>query len=368
MPHTLNEILREKLLAQERQGLLRLLGSYNEGIDFCSNDYLGLSRLSANSFTPEPILGSTGSRLISGNSKLFEELESFIAEFHRAEDALIFNSGYDANLGLLSCLCGREDTILYDEYCHASIRDGIRLNWAKAYSFRHNELNDLEEKLKRLASKTRQTIVVVESVYSMDGDFAPLPEIVKLCETLGCEVIVDEAHATGVFGPEGRGRVVELGLEKHIFARVHTFGKALGVHGAAVVGSSTLKSFLINFSRPFIYTTALPTNTLHGIFSAYKSLPKIEDRRVKLRELISCFTESASQLNYLPSLSPIQGILVPGNKEVLVKAKKLQALGFNLRAIRSPTVPEGRERIRINLHSFNTEEEIRELVSALELI
>jgi 8-amino-7-oxononanoate synthase len=343
-------------------------------VDFCSNDYLGFSR---SKILAEKIrqleceyfdagIGSTGSRLISGNTKFCEELEVRIAGFHRAEAGLIFNSGYDANLGIFSSLPHRTDTIIYDQLAHASIRDGIRLSHARALSFKHNGVDDLERKLK---AATGDVFVAVESIYSMDGDQAPLVEMSDLCSRHGANLIVDEAHATGVFGEKGEGKVVELGLEEKTFARLHTFGKALGCHGAIVVGSDTLRSYLINFARSFIYTTALPFYSLMTISCAYDLLESKDKERTKLRDNISYFkskvTSDLSQ-RIIESESAIQCIIIPGNDCVKSVARRLQEGGHDVRPILHPTVPAGSERLRICLHAFNTEDEIARLISTLK--
>jgi 8-amino-7-oxononanoate synthase len=366
MTKSIGAHIDSKLLQRREAGMFRRLIHVDGMVDFCSNDYLGYARNSECLENSELSGGSTGSRLLSGNSKYAEELEAFIANYHGAQSGLIYNSGYDANLGFFSCVPYRGDTIIYDELSHASIRDGIRLNPAASFSFAHNDLNDLEDKLKR---SNGNTYVAVESVYSMDGDFSPLEEIQTLCEKYGAGLVVDEAHATGVFGNGGKGRVVELGLEGRVFVRMHTFGKALGTHGAVVLGSANLRDFLINFSRPFIYSTALPEITLCSIKKAYDKMSKDKDKTLKLRSLISLFKDKIKDTEYgqvLPSNSAIQGIIVGGNEATVALAKKVQNDGFDVRPILSPTVPNGSERLRISLHAFNTNEEIIGLVESLK--
>ncbi|MBL4654010.1 MAG: aminotransferase class I/II-fold pyridoxal phosphate-dependent enzyme, partial [Flavobacteriales bacterium] len=249
------QTLSDKLENRKGENALRSLKTVNGLIDFSSNDYLGFARDFAVLNHSVGVGGSTGSRLLTGNSIEAEELEAFIAEYHNAEAGLLYNSGYDANIGLLSCVPQRGDTVIYDELSHASIIDGIRLSRAESFKFKHNNLEHLETRLK---SAKGNVFVVVESVYSMDGDFSPLQELINLKQKFDFNLIVDEAHATGLFGKKGEGRCVELGIQNEVFARVHTYGKALGCHGAIVLGSETLRSYLINFSRSFIYTTALP--------------------------------------------------------------------------------------------------------------
>jgi 8-amino-7-oxononanoate synthase len=368
--------LKETLDKRRNDGSFRTLKVLHDMVDFCSNDYLGFSTtgelhariLEFNQKQPNQIEeGSTGSRLISGNSAVTESLEDFIASYHDAEAALIFNSGYDANVGLFSSVPKRGDTIFYDELVHASIRDGIRLSYAKAYSFRHNDVEHLKE-LFNLANGN--VYVAVESVYSMDGDQAPLKELSAFCEEKDASLIVDEAHATGVFGPQGKGCVSGNFIEKKVFARVHTYGKALGTHGAAVVGSKLLRDYLINFARSFIYTTALPYHSLIAIRCAYALLSESEEANLSLHKNIKLFkllVSGKENLNIIHSNSPIQSIIIPGNVRVIELAKAIQVKGYDVRPIMSPTVPAGKERLRICIHSFNEEEEIRNLVNEIKL-
>ncbi len=357
----LEEHLNKRIAANSLRSL-----SLSSGIDLCSNDYLGLARsailkeLTAKRCGElEPYFnGSTGSRLLSGNSALAEELEKKIANYHEAEAGLLFNSGYDANIGLFSCIAQRQDTILYDELSHASIIDGIRLSNATAYKFAHNNLRDLELKMERA---TGNIFIAAESVYSMDGDIAPLEELCMLAKKYGANLIVDEAHATGVFGDQGKGLVNALQLEHYVFARVHTFGKALGVHGAIILGSSLLRKYLLNFARSFIYSTALPPHALIAIGSAYDVMEEARAERTALQLLIAHFKYTAAQYNnitLLESSSPIQSVLIQGNATAKSTASHLRANGFDVRAILSPTVAQGKERLRICLHSFNTEAEV----------
>ena len=235
------QYLMQKLTARKEENALRSLWVNDHLIDFCSNDYLGLAKSPSQDIgflSAAANWGATGSRLISGHSKAAVELEQFLAQFHQAEAALVYTSGYQANLGLLSCLTTRHDTLIYDQLIHASLREGIQLANGQAFNFRHNDLDDLRDKLER--AKGRK-LVIVESIYSMDGDAAPLEEMISICKSLGAELLVDEAHATGVFGNEGQGLVQALGLADQVWARVHTFGKAIGAHGAVVVGSAVLR-------------------------------------------------------------------------------------------------------------------------------
>ncbi|MFK5878226.1 MAG: 8-amino-7-oxononanoate synthase [Flavobacteriaceae bacterium] len=378
--------IQKKLSDRVVTNSLRKLSTKANLVDFSSNDYLGFS-LSKEIFekTHQYLIennlqqnGSTGSRLLSGNHRLHEEVEQQLTSFFNSESALLFNSGYDANIGLFSSIPQRGDVILYDEYIHASIRDGIRLSNAKTYSFKHNDLNALEELLKRrseLVSESHQSeiYIVTESVFSMDGDSPDLKALSKLCKKHHSHLIVDEAHAVGVFGKNGCGLVKELNLEKEVFATIVTFGKAMGCHGAAILGSEKLKEYLINFARSFIYTTALPPHTLATIKMAFEQLVILsaneESLFIKLQENIQYFNQQQStnnnQLNFIESNSAIHCCVIPGNESVKSIAKKLQEREFDIKPILSPTVKEGQERLRICLHAFNSKQEIDEVLKLL---
>ncbi len=367
----MNDFLQQALQKRISEGSFRKLSIRKNLIDFCSNDYLGLSRsaslrpfLQPNTPPLSQRNGSTGSRLISGNSEEAENLETFLADFHQAEAALLFNSGYDANLGLFSSLPGRNDTVIYDESIHASVKDGIRLSPAQKVAFRHNDTVHLEEKLK---SAKGNVFVAIEAVYSMDGDQAPMREIADMCQKYTAHLIVDEAHSNGIFGIDGKGLTIEAGIKEKTFAVVYTFGKALGCHGAAVCGSQLLKDFLINFARSFIYTTAMPLHSIQNIYSAYTYLPFAIKEREKLFHNIGIFKKSI--FNQIPiqntSQTPIQFVSCHGNQEALKLSKKLQEAGFDVRPILSPTVPLGKERIRICLHAFNEEEQIQSMIEEI---
>jgi 8-amino-7-oxononanoate synthase len=359
--------LQERTLA----GNLRRLSVGKAPVDFFSNDYLGFATTGALAahLEREASTGSTGSRLLSGNSAEAEQLECTIAAFHHAEAALLFNSGYDANVGLLSAIASRSTTILYDELCHASIIDGVRLSQCNhKYKFAHNDLQSLEQKLLKYAGEG-PVIIVAESVYSMDGDMAPLEMLVQLAGQYNAQLVVDEAHATGVFGAHGEGRVCAAGLHDKVFARIHTFGKALGCHGAAVAGSEVLKQYLINFARPFIYSTALPGHSVAAIQCAYQQLAPASFTNQPLHDLIDyfrhCIKESSAG-EWKDSISPIQAFVAGDNERCKWLAARLQAGGLQVNAILHPTVPLGLERLRVCLHSFNTSEEVDKLFALLK--
>jgi len=339
------------------------------GIDFCSNDYLGLTQIS---LSPKPAAsGSTGSRLISGHSAALTKLENDIAAFHGYEAALLFSSGYGANSGLLACIAGADDAILSDELIHASLIDGIRLSYAHKERFAHNDVRALKAKLEHVRSRVSgQIYVVIETIYSMDGDEAPLQAICDVCQTYGAALIVDEAHAIGVYGPEGRGLVASLHLEAQVFACVITFGKAVGLHGAAILGSIALRDFLVNFCRPFIFTTAPSPQTVQDTKAAYARFKSANGARERLFSVLTTFTKTLKNqiwdnTYWLPSASPIQGLVIPSNTRAKALASHLLADGYAVKAILSPTVPKGEERLRISLHSHNTQNDIEGLAASL---
>ncbi len=357
--------LQQRTRALESQGLLRSLKLHPGKIDFTSNDYLGLAQNTelwasfqrAISDHRQPALGSTGSRLLAGNSELAEELESYFADFFQCQGALLLNSGYMANMAMLTTLAERNHVILYDSEAHASIKDAARLSMAKCFAFRHNDLADLETKLQQTA---RTHWVVVESLYSMSGDFARLAEISELCQRHGARLLVDEAHTTGIAGDYGEGFCLQQKVASQVFARVHTFGKGPASMGAVVCGSNELKRLLISRARMFIYTTALPEYTLLHLKLAFEYLQKNYAMLISaLRKNIEMFGGPKS------SESPIQPVLVSGVDAVKQKAANLQASGLLVMPIVSPTVPAGHERLRICLHSFNTEDEINILKQGL---
>ena len=367
--------LSEKLAVRFADGSLRELKVRQPMIDFSSNDYLGfaVSKTIAEGVQKElanlpNINGSTGSRLISCNFELHEAVEESLALFFKADSALIFNSGYDANIGLLSSVPQRGDRIFYDELCHASIRDGIRLSHANAYGFRHNDMEDLSKKFQKTSHEKGNVYIVVEAVYSMDGDLAPLIQLAEFAKHNEIRLIVDEAHATGVFGESGTGLTSSLGLEQHVFARVHTFGKSMGCHGAVVLGSRDLRQFLINFARSFIYTTALPLHSVLTIRYALLQLKQtsaIEQLHLNIAEFKRVVHSLDLDPLFLESSSPVQSCMLSPTERVKEISQKLMDRNFDVRPILSPTVPKGQERIRFCLHSYNTYREIQDVLYLL---
>lgn len=360
--------IQEALKRREDEKLLRKLFVDGKGIDFITNDYLGFAKMIQVESGDEPNSYSA-SRLLGGNTAIIEQLEEEVAAYHGFDAALYFNSGYTANLGLFSVLLTRHDTYIYDEYIHASIRDGIRLSNAHSFSFRHNSIEDLEEKIKHAKGKI---VVIVESIYSMDGDTCPLMEISECCKKYNVALIVDEAHSIGVIGNEGKGLVNELKLQNAVFAVVYTYGKAMGTHGGMVCGSDDLKQFLVNYSRPFIYTTAPSYHQTQSVRLAYSLLssPIYERQKAALKKNILVYTEYMKQefpeMKIVPS--HINKLVIGNVEKTITTARLLREFGFICRPVLSPTVDAGRERIRINLHAFNTIEEIGKLIEKFKLL
>lgn len=364
----INERLQQQLARLAAQAKLRHLPGYRAGCDFWSNDYLGFASELAKQ-TLGSSGGATGSRLISGDRNEYHTIEARIAAYHGQAAALVFSSGYMANIGLLSALPQRGDQIFYDQLIHASLRDGIRLSQAKAFSFKHNDVAQLKQ---RLAKAEGFAFVVTESVFSMDGDRAPLLEIADVCEHYGAALIVDEAHSIGIDGANGSGWVAALGLQERVFASIVTFGKAMGCHGAAILGREELKAYLINFCRPFIFSTGPSPHQWASIAAAYDLLEGIgAERRKQLSQRIATFKELAEKYllgsSFMPPSNdhPIQWVPCQGNAAVVALEQDLARKDWLVKAIRHPSVAQGNERLRICLHSFNTPHEIAALVQEI---
>jgi len=337
-------------------------------IDFASNDLLGLARSQKlikaciSEWHQILTLGATGSALLTGYSQLIEDVENQIALFHGYETGLIFNCGYMANMGLISAVTQLKDVIFFDRHIHASTHEGIRLSQAKALSFRHNDLDQLEEHLKNHQNFNHR-FICVESIYSVDGSIAPLRELCQLAALYHAYLIVDEAHAIGAWGRYGKGLVNDLGLTKEVFAQIVTFGKALGIYGAIVLGSKKLKQTLINFARSYIYTTALPSYALSAIRASYSLFPALEQDRFHLQNLIQIFIEK----NITTSQTHIQSIPIKGQEAAKQLAIHLNQAGFDVRPLTSPTVKRGHEVVRICLHAFKTTQEVSNLLESLKI-
>lgn len=345
-------------------GLERRL-SLPRGIDFSSNDYLGLTQ---NPWLREQVLksiesvplGSGGSRLLRGHSKIFEDAEFELARIFSSEAALFLNSGYMANLAVMTVLGGEGSEIFSDELNHASIIDGCRLSKAKINIFKHRDLNHLEELLRR--SSAVQKIIVCESLFSMDGDFSPVDELLSLATATGSYLVVDEAHATGVWGPRGFGLTSDHHHKNPYLISLHTCGKALGSYGAFVTCSDEMKKLLVNKARPFIFSTALPPILVKMNLLAVQFVKAHPELRAQLHANLDWLKENWN--------SKIQSQIIPvvlgTNQRALAAAEKLSALNLDVRAIRYPTVPDGTARLRISVNALHRESDLRLLVQALK--
>jgi 8-amino-7-oxononanoate synthase len=344
-----------------------------QGIDLSSNDYLGLARdprlqrAVVESAARAERVAATGSRLLSGNAIEWEQMESEFAAFAGTEAALYFGSGYAANLGLLTSLLGPGDAVYSDAMNHASLIDGIRLCGATKVIYPHRDLAYLENALRQHTGRAGARVIVTESVFSMEGDVAPLDEMLRLAERHGAALVVDEAHATGARGPQGRGIAAERGIEREVLAIVHTCGKALASAGAFVCGGQELKEFLINRARTFIFSTAMPPYFAGQIRAAVELARAADGPRAHLRTIADELRRSLAGAG-IPcgaSSTHIVPVILGGNEAALHTASELQRAGFAARAIRPPTVPPGTARIRISLTSAITMEQTRRLAEAL---
>jgi 8-amino-7-oxononanoate synthase len=372
VPEDLRRRVAAELGALAGKSQLRSLENL-EGINLSSNDYLGLAadpRLKeavARAVAESSTVGSTGSRLLSGNSPAWELLEKEFAEFAGAEAALYFGAGYAANVGLLSSLLKPGDIVFSDALNHASLIDGLRLSGAKKAIFPHADVEGLQRSLREHAPHAGARVIVTESIFSMEGDVAPLAEYARLAREYGATLIVDEAHATGVRGPEGRGVMAELGLEREALAIIHTCGKALASAGAFVCGSAKLKEYLVNRARTFIFSTAMPPYLAGQIRAALAIARKADDRREHLSAIANALRETLAAAGVKTGVSSAQiiPILTGSNEAALRVAAEMQAHGFAAKAIRPPTVPEGASRVRISLTSAISMDEISRLAEVI---
>ena len=343
------------------------------GIDLCSNDYLGLatdSRLKqavAEALARGSAVGSTGSRLLSGNSREWEDLESEFASFAGTEAALYFGAGYSANIGLFTSVLKPGDIVFSDALNHASLIDGIRLSGATKVIYPHCDLQFLDKALRGHANSPGTKVIVTESLFSMEGDIAPLREMADLAREHGADLVIDEAHAIGTYGPQGRGVAAQLGIEREMLAIVHTCGKALASAGAFVCGSRMLRDYLINRARTFIFSTAMPPYFAAQIAAALKVAAVAEPARAHLRGISQALREGlgVAGINCGTSGSHIVPAIYGTNEATLHVASELQREGFAVRAIRPPTVPPRAARLRISLTSKISLQDVERLVAAM---
>ncbi|MDJ0716598.1 MAG: 8-amino-7-oxononanoate synthase [Prochloraceae cyanobacterium] len=338
-------------------------------INFASNDYLGLAaddRLiqAAIEATKEFGTGSTGSRLLSGHRQLHRDLEVAIASLKQTEDALVFSSGYLANLGTIAALVGGRDLIISDEYNHSSLKNGAKLSGAKILSYTHLNIEDLRAKLQKYRQQYRRCLITTDSVFSMDGDLCQLPELISLAGTFESMLLIDEAHATGVMGKTGAGCVEHFGCSGEQLIQVGTLSKALGSLGGYVAGSASLIDFLRNRAPSWIYTTALSPADTAAATAAIKIVREETQRRDRLWQNVNWLKQKLSGVNLLPSESPIMCLGLETAAEALAMAEKLKTAGIFAPAIRPPTVPTSR--IRISVMATHQTDRLQKLVEVFD--
>jgi len=364
----LHQGLRSLEVRSQRRSLAEI-----HGVNFCSNDYLSLAE--------HPVLraqvveavrnsekvGGTGSRLLSGQTEGWCELEDEFAKFAGTESALFFTTGYAANLGLLSSLVGKDDVVFSDERNHASLIDGMRLSGARKVIYPHLNLNALEDALRQAAGAPWRRVIVTESLFSMDGDIAPLVELANLAEKYNAALILDEAHATGVHGPAGHGLAAAAGITSKVLAIIHTCGKALASAGAFVCGPAVLKEHLVNHARTFIFSTALPPYFSAQIGAAVQLAEKMDEDRASLLHCAATFRKALQSEGFdtAGTASQIVPVILRHNEATLDAAEHLQREGFAVRGIRPPTVPKGGSRLRLSLTTSISQEELSRLVHSL---
>ena len=368
------ERVKEYLAKKESDGLLRCLtpaSSRSDGyisidgkryLDFSSNDYLGLSahpyiKSQAKKAIEDFGVGSSASRLLSGDLELFHSLQESIAHFKSKECALVFNSGYQLNVGVIPSLCSKGDVIFSDKLNHASIIDGILLSGADFFRFKHNDPDHLKSLLKAKRASYKNALIITETVFSMDGDKPPLNDLVKLKAYYNCNIMVDEAHATGIFGLGGSGVVEELGLSKKIDLIMGTFSKALGSFGGYVACSKEMVEYLINSCRSFIYSTALPPSIIAANIAAIELVKKESYRRKQLIENADYFRKKLTSNGYLvKGSSQIVPVIIGDSKEAQKISHKLRDRGHWVLPIRPPTVPSQSARLRFSLTYYHSKD------------
>jgi 8-amino-7-oxononanoate synthase len=366
--HDLQAGLRDLEARSQRRSLSEVCG-----INLCSNDYLGLAEhpelraAIVEGVVEATRVGGTGSRLLSGHTRVWSELEEEFAKFAGTEAALYFGSGYAANVGLLSSVLQKDDVVFSDAHNHASLIDGIRLSGARKIIYPHLDLDALETALRARVRESGRKIIVTETVFSMDGDVVPVTELLELCERYGAALVVDEAHATGVQGPGGRGILAQSGAAEQVLAATHTCGKALASAGAFVCGSAILKEHLINHARAFLFSTAMPPYMAAQIRGALKLAQGMDEQREQLLQRSCEFVAALKEMAYHTAGSCTQIVpVVLGSNDAAVRAAEfLQERGFAVRAIRPPTVAEGSARLRFSITTAISSQDLQRLEDAM---
>ena len=375
-------VLRDELDARASQGLLRarrivggrqqpvLHADGEEILSFCSNDYLGLASHPAliaalQQAATEAGVGGGASHLITGHHRLHHELEEALAAFVGLPRALFFSTGYMANLGIVSALVGRGDAIFADRLNHASLNDAAVLSRADLHRYTHNDVAALERQLAQ--SPAKRKLVIADAVFSMDGDIAPVPELLALCERYDAWLMLDDAHGFGVLGEHGEGTLAHFGVKSPRIIYMATLGKAAGVSGAFVAGEPELIEYLIQKARTYIFTTAMPPALAAALVAALPIIRTEPQRRAHLRSLVNTLRSGLNLTKWRldPSVTPIQPLIVGSNEDALRASEKLRARGILVPAIRPPTVPQGTARLRITLSAAHTAEDVRRLIEAI---
>lgn len=364
---------RSRQLLESAQSIQVKLNG-REYVSFCSNDYLGLAndpRLieAARSTLDDYGFGAGASHLVSGHHTLHHQLEERLAAFTGRERALVFSSGYMANLAVISTLADAQDLVLSDRLNHASLLDGVKLSGARAQRYLHADMTSLQQKFSRFSrSDSGQSFVVTDGVFSMDGDIAPLDQLAQICAQQSACLMVDDAHGFGVIGPQGRGSVAHFGLSQNdVPVLIGTFGKAFGTSGAFVAGSDALIELLIQRARPYIYTTAMPPANAAATLAALALIEAADAQRVHLQHLIQNFRSACADmnLNLAASQTPIQPIIIGDNDATLKVAAFLRECGLLVIAIRPPTVPENSARLRITFSAAHSQDQVARLIAVL---
>jgi 8-amino-7-oxononanoate synthase len=371
-PSGIRSRISDELASLRKQSQFRDLEILH-GVNLSSNDYLGLAtrpefkQAVLDAVSQAESMGSTGSRLLSGNARAWKDLETEFAQFAGTEAALYFGSGYAANVGLLSSILTPGDIVFSDECNHASLIDGMRLSGAEKIIYPHLDLDFLGKALAEHRGAAGAKLIVTESLFSMEGDIAPLDQLLRLARANGAELVIDEAHAIGVYGPQGRGLAAQFGIEREVFAIVHTCGKALASMGAFVCGGATLKQFLINRARTFIFTTAAVPYMAGQIRAALEFAQTADSKRVHLQSIATALRQALRTrgLRSGNGNSHIVPVFFGSNEMALHVAEKLRSNGFAVKPIRPPTVPAGAARVRLSLTSNITLAQVHQLVSAI---
>jgi 8-amino-7-oxononanoate synthase len=375
-------VLRQELDTRAAEGLQRtrrivdgpqqplLQADDEEVLSFCSNDYLGLASHPAliaavQQAVREVGVGGGASHLITGHHRLHHELEEALAAFVGLPRALFFSTGYMANLGIVSALVGRGDAIFADRLNHASLNDAAVLSRADLHRFAHNDVAALEKQLAQSTAKRK--LVVVDAVFSMDGDLAPVPELLALCERYDAWLMLDDAHGFGVLGAQGQGTLAHFGVHSPRIIYMATLGKAAGVSGAFVAGEPELIEYLVQKARTYIFTTAMPPALAAALLTALPLIRDGHERRAQIARLIAALRDNLRLRMWRldPSMTPIQPLMVGSNADALFASEQLRARGILVPAIRPPTVPQGTARLRITLSAAHTIDDVQRLIEAL---